>query len=157
MRLIARATLVVAAAPIVVLPLAACSSTDGVPVEHVALQSYSCCSSEDIDVVRHPGETMKLHWIATPLGPSAVFPVSTVRLSASLSGPSASVSALKASTGPDAVTAPVILTTDQVGEAPVSVIVIPKTAPAGFYNLTTTIDQDGGQRSGGTIIQVTAK
>ena len=122
-----------------------------------ALQTYSCCSPSDIYAVRHPGETVYLHWIATPLGPSATSAVSTVRLGAGLSGPFASVSALKSSNSPTTLTAPVIVTTDQVGDAPVSVIVIPKDAPAGYYNLTTTIDQDGGQLTGGSIIKVSTK
>jgi hypothetical protein len=120
-----------------------------------ALQAYSCCSSADIDAVRHPGETMSLHWIATPIGPSAASAVSSVRLGAELSGPFDSVSALKAADNtPATLTAPVIVTTNQVGSAPVSVIVIPKDAAAGYYNLTTTIDQDGGQVTGGSILKV---
>lgn len=140
-----------------VLGLTACSSTGTAVVTGPALQTYSCCSSSDVDTVRHPGDTMTLHWIATPLGPSAAGTVSTVRLSAELSGPFASVPALKSSNSPATSTAPVIVTTDQVGAAPVSVIVIPKNAPAGYYNLTTTIDQDGGQITGGSIIRVLSK
>ena len=100
---------------------------------------------------------MKLHWIATALGPSATSAVSTVRLGAGLSGPFASVSALKSANSPATLTAPVIVTTNQVGDAPVSVILIPKDAPAGYYNLTTTIEQDGGQLSGGSVIKVSPK
>jgi hypothetical protein len=80
--------------------------------------------------------------------------VSSVRLGVELSGPFESVSALKAADNtPATVTTPVVVTTNQVGNAPVSVIVIPKDA-AGYYNLTTTIDQDGGQLTGGSIIKV---
>jgi hypothetical protein len=137
--------------------LTACSSSGTTQANGPALQSYSCCSSGDISAVRQPGETVRLHWIATPLGPSSKSAVSDVRLKASLSGPFASLSELKAANRPAAVTAPVVVTTDRVGEAPVSIIVIPKDAPAGDYNLTTTIDQDGGQISAGSVIQVSVK
>jgi len=137
-----------------VLALAACSSTSSVVAIGPSLQSYSCCSSGDIDAVRHPGETVNLHWLPTPLGPSATSAVSTVRLRAGLSGPFASVSALKSANSPATVTAPVIVTTNQVGDSPVSVIVIPQDAAAGYYNLTTTIDQDGGNVTGGSVIKV---
>ena len=162
MRLVPRAARVFAGAILVVGPLAACSSTSPEAIDGPALQRYSCCSSGDLSAVRHPGETVELHWLTTPLEPSANYPVSTVRLSASMSGPFSSVSALKSSAlktpaFPASVTAPVVVTTDQVGEAPVSVLVIPTSARAGYYNLTTTIDQDGGQLSAGAIIQVAPK
>ena len=143
-----------AAAAALGLALAACTSTSGVVTSGPALQRYSCCLSGDILAVRHPGETVKLHWITTPLGPSANSAASTVRLGAGLSGPFVSVSALKAADSPATLTAPVIVTTNQVGAAPVSVIVIPKDTPAGYYNLMTTIDQDGGQLAGGSVIKV---
>ncbi len=142
------------AAAAVVLVLAACSSTGSVVATGPAVQTYSCCSSADILAVRHPGETVTLHWVATPVGPPASGAVSTVRLGAGLSGPFASVSALKAADGPATMTAPVIDTTNQAGEAPVSVIVIPQDAPAGYYDLTTTIDQDGGRLTGASVITV---
>jgi hypothetical protein len=143
-----------AVASMVVLGLAACSPSASVSTTGPALQTYSCCVPGDITAVRHPGETVTLHWIATPRGPSTQMSVSTVRLEAGISGPFATVSALKASTSPPTVTAPVIVTTDRVGGAPVSVIQIPKNARAGFYNLTTTVDEDGGRRSGGSVIRV---
>lgn len=99
---------------------------------------------------------MLVHWITTPLDPSASGGESTVRLRAALFGPFGSVSALKAATLSAHVTAPVIVTTNQVGQSPVSALLIPKDAVPGYYNLTTTIDQDGGQLSGSTIIRVTA-
>ena len=139
-----------------VLGLAACTSNGSTHASTPALQSYSCCTSEDIDAVRHPGETVQLHWIATPAGPGSHGPVSTVRLEATLSGPFASVSTLKASSGPPTLTAPVVVTTNEVGESPVSTFVIPADAGAGSYALTTTIDADGGQVSAGSVIQVSA-
>ncbi|HEY5136017.1 MAG TPA: hypothetical protein VIJ41_09505 [Candidatus Nanopelagicales bacterium] len=157
MRPNSRLFLPAAAAAALVLDLAACSSTSSVVATGPALQTYSCCSSRDIDAIRHPGETMNLHWLATPLGPSATSAVSTVRLGAGLSGPFESVSALKSANSPATLTAPVIVTTNQVGDAPISVIVIPKDAAAGYYNLTTTIDQDGGQLTGGSVIKVSTK
>ena len=156
MRLTACGLTLVAATSGAVLGLAACSSSGSSQASAPALQSYSCCSSEDINAVRHPGETLRLHWIATPAGPGSHGPTSTVRLRASLSGPFASVSTLKAADDPPTVSAPTIVTTDQRGQAPVSVLVIPVDAGGGYYNLTTTIEADGGQVSGGSVIQVSA-
>jgi hypothetical protein len=143
-----------AIAAVAVVGLAACSSAGRAVANRPALQTYSCCSSRDILTVRHPGETVRLHWIATPVGPSANAAATTVRLQARLSGPYGSVSQLKASHASSTLTAPVLVTTDRVGAAPVSLIVIPEDAPAGWYSLTTTIDQDGGQISAGSVIQV---
>jgi hypothetical protein len=145
------------AVAVLVLGLTACSSTSSVVATGPALQTYSCCSSGDINAVRHPGETLTLHWIATRLDPSASSASGTVRLSAGLSGPFESVSALKAANSPATLTAPVIVTTNRVGDAPVSVIVIPQDAASGYYNLTTTIDQDGGRLTGGSVIKVSTK
>jgi len=156
MRLTAPGLTLLAAALGAVLGLAACSSSGSTHTSAPALQSYSCCSSEDINAVRHPGETVRLHWMATPAGPGSHGPVSTVRLNATLSGPFASVSTLKAANGPPTVSAPLVITTDQLGQTPVSVLVIPADAGAGYYNLTTTIDADGGHVSGGSVIQVSA-
>ena len=139
---------------LLVLGLSACSSSGGVVTTGPALQTYSCCSSADINAVRHPGETLQLHWIVTPLAPSATSAMSTVRFGAGLSGPFASVSALKAANSPATLKAPVIVTTNQDGAAPVSLIVIPKDAADGYYNLTTTVDQDGSQLTGGSVIKV---
>jgi hypothetical protein len=157
MRLTAPRLTLAAAASAAVLCVTACSSTANGRATGPALQSYSCCSSRDILTVRHPGETMRLHWIATPLAPSSNSAVSTVRMKASLSGPFGSVSQLKASHSPVTMTAPTVITTDRVGGAPVSIILIPEDARAGEYNLTTTVDQDSGQISGGSVIQVSAK
>ena len=121
-----------------------------------ALQSYSCCSSEDINAVRHPGETLQLHWIVTPAGPGSHQAVSTVRLEVALSGPFASVATLKSSDSAPSVKAPVVVTTDEVGQAPVSSLVIPADAGAGYYNLSATVDADGGQVTAGSVIQVSA-
>lgn len=75
-------------------------------------------------------------------------------LTAGLAGNFSTVSGLKASAGPSTVEAPVVVTTNQVGNAPVSIITIPKNAAPGYYNLTTTVALGGGTVSGGSIIQV---
>jgi hypothetical protein len=147
----------VAVAAAATLALTACSSTGSAGESRTALQSYSCCSSEDILAVRHPGEVMTLHWITTPAGPSTHGAVTPVRLEASLSGPFASISELKRSESSGMVPAPVVVTTNRLGDAPVSVIVIPEDAQAGPYNLTWTVDEAGGQVSASSVIQLDAK
>ena len=146
-----------AVASVAMLCVTGCSSNGGGGPSGPPLQSYSCCSSSDILTVRHPGDTVTLHWIATPAGPSARGKVSSVRLEASLSGPFASVSQLKASATAGTLKAPVVVTTDRLGDAPVSEIVIPKDAQAGTYNLSWTINESGGQVSAASVIQVAAQ
>ena len=146
-----------AVASVAMLCVTGCSSNGGGGASGPPLQTYSCCSSSDILTVRHPGDTLTLHWVATPAGPSTNGKVSSVRLEASLSGPFASVSQLKASATAGTVKAPVVVTTDRLGDAPVSVIVIPKDAQAGAYNLSWTINESGGQVSADSVIQVAAK
>jgi len=146
-----------ATASIPVLALAGCSSPGGVVSTGPASQTFTCCSASDINPVRHPGETVRLHWIATPLDRSASSQLSTLRLEAGLSGPFPSLSALKAADGPATIMAPVVVATNKVGSAPVSVIRIPMDAPAGYYNLTTMVSQGGGQISAASVITVAAK
>jgi hypothetical protein len=88
-----------------------------------------------------------------------------VTLTMVLTGPYASVSTLKTSIAatsspgqpggraPTAV-APAIRTTTRAGGAPVSVLVIPRSAAAGFYNLQFGIASGSARVSGSTIIRV---
>lgn len=144
------------------LTLSGCSqsaSHDGAVTR--AAVTYSCCRAADITPVRHPGETVRVHWIVVADGPgSAPSGAAGVTLSASLSGPYADVTTLKATSsrapGPAADADPV-RTTDQAHAAPVSTLVIPADAGSGFYNLTTTVDDGAGTVSAGSIIRVAAR
>ena len=138
------------------IPLAACSASANPSDTYAPNRTYTCCSAGDIDAIRHPGDIIVIHWIAAPSDPLTNGPVTTVALTAGFAGPFATVSGLKASAGPSTVEAPVIVTTDQVGNPPVSIITIPKSAAPGYYNLTTTVALDCNQISGGHIIQVTS-
>jgi len=76
-----------------------------------------------------------------------------------LAGPFANVAKLKASAlgGPQAATAKSIRTTDRAGGAPVSTLIMPKDAAAGFYNLLTSVASGGGTSSGGSVIRVVSR
>lgn len=135
--------------------LSACSESASQSGTHAAIQTYSCCSLSDINAIRHPGDTIAIHWKISTSNPAATGQVSTVTLTAGLAGNFSTVSDLKAADGPRTVEAPIIVTTDQVGNTPISIITIPKNAAPGYYNMSTTVALDGGKITGGSIIEVT--
>lgn len=105
---------------------------------------------------------MSVHWTAkAPNDPATGSP--HVELTARLTGPYSTVDDLKAAgdpqtaTGSVTFTAPPIRPTGTAGEQPVSTILISSDARPGYYNLTTSTNQDGGSFSGASIIRVVAK
>ena len=52
------------------LVLTACISPESVTSTAAANQPFACCTSGDVSPTRHPGETVKLHWIATITNPT---------------------------------------------------------------------------------------
>ena len=139
-----------------VLALTACSSPGSAttPTQASNQAPFTCCSSDDASPVRHPGDTVELHWFATSSDPSAAGAVITVRLDAGLSGPFESVADLKAADAPAAISAPTVVATAASDDAPVSVIQIPEDAQAGFYDLSTTLSHDGSRHSSKRVIRV---
>ena len=125
------------------------------------VQTYTCCVAGDIEPIRHPGQSVSVHWIAEPS--QSPGPVAQVTLKVFLDGPFPSVTALKSAmvSVPDAQTSAHLATSsmvvsNQVGNAPVSELTIPKSARPGYYNWTTTVASGGMSASGSTIIQIGA-
>ena len=137
-------------------PLVGCAATvDARSQARPATFTYTCCRAADINPVRHPGDVVRLHWIASPSTPARSQHGGHVRLTASLAGPYASVTDLKA--GPvrcPSVVANPILITDQTVDAPVSTLAIPVNAAPGFYNLTTAVTDPAGRTSGSSVVRI---
>ena len=120
--------------------------------------SYTCCTAADIDRVYHPGDAMSIHWIVQNGTPTSATQPTQVNLSVRLTGPYADVTSLKERgvKGTSSITAAAIVTSDWVGGAPTSRLVIPANASPGFYDLSTE-NKSGGMTAGGTsIVRVVA-
>lgn len=123
-----------------------------------AVFEYTCCSAKDMDAIYRPGQTLVLHWIAVSSPATSATNTISVKLTANLSGPFADVSAAKRSSGsPAAVRAATLNTTEQTRGAPISRIAIPASAPSGYFNLTTRVDDDGNIVRGTGTIHVLAR
>ncbi|MGC5051052.1 hypothetical protein ACLQ2S_06335 [Micromonospora sp. DT48] len=108
--------------------------------------TYTCCETADIDRLYAPGQMFTLHWIVEESGEQSTTPPRPVDLEAELTGPFATVEALKAAmessagpAGPATFKAETVRTSSEPGHRPVSTSAIPTDAGTGFYNLVTTV------------------
>jgi hypothetical protein len=119
--------------------------------------TYRCCQAADINRTYHPGQTLTVHWIVVPATGGDGSPGRQVELHASLAGPYATVSGLKATPHDNATptfTAPAVHPFGSAGEQPLSLILIPPTAAPGYYNLITSVNDRAGSVGGASVIQV---
>jgi len=120
--------------------------------------SYTCCDESLVATSWHPGQQLRVAWTRTATVPAGQH-FQAVTLSAVLTGPFSKATALKTTIsqghrGPlTAQSAKLTISQDPPGSA-VSVIIIPASAPPGFYNLETIESSGGGTVSGATIITV---
>jgi hypothetical protein len=118
--------------------------------------AYTCCSSQDVNTVYHPGETLRLHWIATRVMTTNPNPT-RVTLTAQLNGPFVDEAHLKGNpTGGTTLLAPPIEATTTVGESHTSTISLPATLVPGYYNLTSATSVPSFHASGASIVRVEA-
>ena len=139
--------------------VASCTATT--PTTTEIGPAYTCCEAADVNRNYEPGDTLAIHWIVAPDELSTGGPAREVELTARLTGPYATVSDLKQATegdktgtGRSTFIAEPIRPSGQPGEQPVSLVLIPPTAPPGFYNLTTAVSESGATVSGAAVIQV---
>jgi hypothetical protein len=137
--------------------LPACSPpipTNGVSYEQFR---FTCCVNSGA-LLRswHPGQDITVQWMTASAGMTSDDTQHPITLSALLTGPYASVAALKAGgTHSAALLASPLHVTDRTPGNPASTIALPLDLAAGWYNLATTIQSAGGIVSGATVIQVT--
>ena len=124
------------------------------------IYGYSCCGGGFGTVNYHPGETIKLDWITTPVRSSGA-PAKTVVLSASASGPFPTIAAAKKAisdshpaSGRTIFAATTLHVSDQKAERPVSLLHVPPSATKGFYELTIKIVKGKNSAGGGLIFTV---
>jgi hypothetical protein len=120
--------------------------------------SYTCCTAADIERVYHPGDVMSIHWIVQSGMPTSATQPTQVSLSVRLTGPYADISSLKERgvKGTSSISAAPIVTSDWVGGAPTSRLVIPANASPGFYDLSTGTKSGGMTAGGASIVRVAA-
>jgi len=141
------------------LVLSACGEQSAIYGAH----SYNCCTENTGNLTWHAGQSVALHWQPTP-------PVRTtdpnphqIVLSVSLTGPFASVDALKQATsqgtkpaGVRTVSAAPISVDDRTVLSPMSQLALPADLPSGYYSLATQAAEAGGSAGGGAIVIVVA-
>jgi hypothetical protein len=139
---------VTATSLITALTVAACASSGAANGHEYEQFRVSCCVDTSLQTDRHPGGTVTLHWIVASAGTADVA-AAPVTLTAALSGPFASVAALKAAgSAPETMTAaPLHLSARNLGN-PVSTIALPMNLVAGWYNLVYSVNSGPGNSVG---------
>lgn len=154
-----RQVLATAAAALGVAALTAgCGSRAATPAVQYARYQYSCCQN-GLPTVAHPGQDILLRWTASAEAPTTSTGTTAVTLSASVTGPFPTVTALKTAMSATKPPAPAaravdVRTTDRAGGTPVSTVALPALAPPGFYDVRTAVVSGGGMSSGDAIVQV---
>ena len=126
-----------------------------------AAHSYSCCTENTGNLTWHAGQSVTLHWQSTPGGMTTDDNRHQIVLSVSLTGPFASIDALKQATtqglkpaGVRTVDAPSVSADDRTFSVPISQLDLPADLPPGYYNLATKSTEAGGSAGGGAIVIV---
>jgi hypothetical protein len=134
----------------------------GQPPTFYAAHSYNCCAENTGNLTWHAGQSVALHWQSTPAAMTTDSNPHTIVLSLSLTGPFASVDALKQATtqglkpaGVRTVRAAPLSVNDRTFSTPISQLDLPADLPPGYYNLATqTAAADGS--AGEAIVVIVA-
>ncbi|HVS07648.1 MAG TPA: hypothetical protein VHK65_15980 [Candidatus Dormibacteraeota bacterium] len=126
-----------------------------------AAHSYNCCIENTGNLTWHAGQSVALHWQSTPAVMTTDSNRHAIFLSVSLTGPFASVDALKQATshgskpaGVRTITAAPVSANDRTVETPASQLDLPADLPPGYYNLGTQAAVGSGSAGGGAIVIV---
>ena len=126
----------------------------------LATYEYTCCSSELVDTIYHPGGVIVVHWVRE----AASAPRQRMVISSILVGPFDSVTSLKRDVAADSygtlhpwqrAAALEVLNTGT--RSPTSYIHLPSDAKPGFYDLQTETlwKTSGNSIAAGSVIRVT--
>jgi hypothetical protein len=133
----------------------------GQPPAFYAAHSYNCCIENTGNLTWHAGQSVTLHWQSTPAAMTTDSNPHTIVLSLSLTGPFASVDALKQATtqglkpaGLRTVRAAPLSVNDRTFSTPISQLDLPADLPPGYYNLATQTYAADGSAGGGIIVIV---
>jgi len=126
-----------------------------------AAHSYNCCTENTGNLTWHAGQSVALHWQTTPAAMTTDSNKHTIVLSVSLTGPFATVDALKQPTSPGSkppgvrtVNAAPVSVDDRTFLTPMSQLDLPADLPPGYYNLATQVAQGTRSAGGGAIVIV---
>jgi hypothetical protein len=141
------------------LALSACFPyPDSVPI--YGHHSYSCCVETTGTRWWHAGQTVTLHWQATPPGRSSDPNPHQMVLSVSLTGPFVNVDALKQAisqgskpNGVGTINAPPVFANDLMLN-PASDLYLPADLRSGFYNVASQTAEGGQLFGGGGVIRI---
>jgi hypothetical protein len=135
-------------------------SSGSTPARDKAWVSFSCCRSGDVDRVYHPGDTVRVHWIADDRPDGSTGRAVPLTLTARIVGTFTSAQQMKrhlymSADGIDS--EPIHVTEQSLGRHPVSEIRLPDDIRPGLYGLVWKIDEDGSVVSAAGSIKVAAR
>jgi hypothetical protein len=126
--------------------------------------SYQCCVEIGPSTTWHAGENVALHWQPTPPGRTTDATPQQIVLSVSLTGPFASVDALKQATsqgvkptGVRSINAPPVSVNDRRVVFPISDLDLPADLLPGYYNLATNASVASQSWGGSAVVRVVSR
>jgi hypothetical protein len=142
------------------LVLSACGTQPAFYASH----SYECCVEISANTTWNAGTKVTLHWQSMPAGMTTDSNPRQIVLSVSLTGPFASVDALKQATtqgaqpaGVRTIRATPVTVNDRVFLSPTSQLELPPDLSPGFYNLATDAAGVGHSSGGGAVVVVVSR
>jgi hypothetical protein len=140
--------------------LSACSAAPANSGVSYGYHSYGCCA-ESVDTTWHAGQQLTLHWQPTPPAVTTDPNPRQIVLSLSLTGPFATVDALKQAisqgskpSGVRTLKAAAISVTDRDVLTPSSQIELPADLPAGYYDLASQAASGNLSQSGDAVVYI---
>lgn len=122
--------------------------------------TFTCCRSTDVDRAYHPGETIRIHWIANFQPHGSTGEAVPITLIARVVGSFPSAGQMKHNLnvrGAGIASGPIHVTEQSLGRNPISVIRLPRNISPGVYDLVTTITDGGGVVSGAASVKVVSR
>lgn len=139
------------------LVVSACAEQPAIYGSH----SYQCCIEIGPNTTWHAGEEVSLHWQPTPPGRTTEANPQQIVLSVSLTGPFASVDALKKETsqglkpaGVRSINATPVSVNDRRVVSPISQLDLPADLLPGYYNLATSASVASQSWGGSAVVVV---
>jgi hypothetical protein len=141
--------------------LSACSTQPPTSGVTYAVYRYGCCAEISSNDTWHAGQHLTLHWQQQAAGATSDATPHQMVLSVSLTGPFASVDALKQGTtqgtkpaGARTISAAPLTIDDRSVVAPASQLDLPSDLAPGYYNLATGGSLAGQSWGGGAVVIV---
>jgi hypothetical protein len=148
---------------VVVIGLAASACAERPPAIYGS-HSYQCCVEISANTTWHAGDKVALRWQPTPPGRTTDANPKQIILSVSLTGPFASVEALKQATSQGlkpavvrTINAAPLSVNDRVVVSAISQLDLPADLPPGYYNLATNASVASQSWGGSAVVMVVSR